>query len=55
VLSWPLVSAGAKLQASPNLLPGSWTTLTNAAQIISNQWQLTLRVVATDQFYRLKL
>jgi hypothetical protein len=53
-LFWPLASAGFALLASPDLLPGDWTTVSPAPQIVGGQWQVTVPLPAAAQFYRLK-
>lgn len=53
-LSWPLASAGFTLMSSPSLAPSAWVPVPTIPQIVnSNQWQVSLPVAESDQFYRL--
>jgi hypothetical protein len=55
-VTWPLTSAGFTLQATTNLISGSWTNVVSPSpQIIGNQWSLSLpRSGGADStYYRL--
>jgi hypothetical protein len=53
-ISWPLAAGSYALQATSNLKSGPWTTLTTpAAQIVGNQWHVTLPTGSGTEFYRL--
>ena len=55
-LSWPVSSAGFKVQFSSNLNQGNWLNLTSVPlQIVGGQWQVTLPLSggADSMFYRL--
>ncbi len=51
-LAWPLANAGFTLLTSTNLASGNWT-LAPVAQIVGNQWQVTLPLANTRQFFQL--
>jgi glucuronoarabinoxylan endo-1,4-beta-xylanase len=57
IMSWPLASAGFKLQSSTNLASGNWVTITSAVpQIVgATNWQVMLPPAtnAGSMFYRL--
>jgi alpha-L-arabinofuranosidase len=54
-LSWPLSSAGFTLLSRTNLLTGAWTPVLSASsQIINSQWQVTVPVSASPQFFILE-
>ena len=52
-LSWPVAAAGFTLQSCTNLGSGVWTTVSPSAQIIGNQWQVTVPASEDAQFFRL--
>jgi hypothetical protein len=55
-LTWPLASAGFKVQSNTNLVSGNWVNVTSPApQIIGGQWLVTLPLSGGDNstFYRL--
>ncbi len=53
-LSWPLASAGFTLMSRTNLASGSWAAVSPAPQIVGNQWQVTVPVSGSAQFFRLQ-
>jgi hypothetical protein len=55
-LSWPVASAGFKVQFSTNLMQGNWLNLTSVPpQIVGDQWQISIPISggADPIFYRL--
>jgi hypothetical protein len=54
-LSWPLASAGFRLQTRTDLVGGAWVDLSSPApQILNGRWQLTIPVVnPRENYYRL--
>ncbi|HEY1663012.1 MAG TPA: alpha-L-arabinofuranosidase C-terminal domain-containing protein [Verrucomicrobiae bacterium] len=52
-LSWPVAAASFTLQSSTNLASGAWADVSPPAQIVGNQWQVTIPVSANAQFFRL--
>jgi alpha-L-arabinofuranosidase len=52
VLSWPVASAGYTVMTSTNAT-GPWTTATGAPQVSGNQWQFTVPVTNSTQFFEL--
>jgi hypothetical protein len=54
VLSWPLAAGSFSLQSKSSLTGGSWTTIsTPVAQIVGNQWQVTVPKTGGSTFFRL--
>lgn len=53
-LSWPLASAGVKLQSSADIGAGNWATVPVPAQIVGSQWEVTVPMAPGTEFYRLK-
>jgi hypothetical protein len=54
VVSWPAsVSSSFVLQQS-TIVTGPWSDVTNTAQIVSSQYQVTLAPGTQSAFYRLK-
>jgi alpha-L-arabinofuranosidase len=53
-LSWPLTSSGFTLYSRTNLVSGGWTAVSQAPQIVGNQWQVTVPVSQTTQLFRLQ-
>lgn len=53
-LSWPLLAVEYQLEASPNLLSNSWTTVATAAEIRTNGIFTSLPATNAARFYRLK-
>ncbi|HLP75852.1 MAG TPA: hypothetical protein VK327_02960, partial [Candidatus Paceibacterota bacterium] len=54
VLSWLAESTGFTLQSRTNLIQGDWLNVTSpAAELLGNQWQVTLPPTNTSMFYRL--
>ncbi len=53
-LSWPLASAGFNLQSRTNLILGTWMLANFTPQIIGGQWQVTMPVGGSAQYYRLQ-
>jgi hypothetical protein len=51
-LSWPVAAAGFSVQSKPTII-GPWTTLTNAPNLVGNNWQVTVSTSNTAQFFRL--
>lgn len=52
-LSWPLAAASFTLLSCTNLASGVWTTVSPPAQIVGDQWQVTVPVSDNAQFFRL--
>lgn len=52
-LSWPVAAASFTLLSSTNLASGIWTTVSAPAQIVGNQWQVTVPVSNNAQFFQL--
>lgn len=56
VVAWPTNNyPGYRLQSSPNLLPGSWSDVSNSVAVTNGQFQITLPASDVSTFYRLKL
>jgi alpha-L-arabinofuranosidase len=53
-LSWPVAAPDYTVMTTTNLLNGAWTAAAVTAQIVGNQWQVTLPVSGSVQFYRLQ-
>ena len=53
-LSWPLASAGWSVSTTTNLAAGNWTTLSTSPQIVGDQWQATVSIVGSQQYFRLQ-
>jgi hypothetical protein len=54
VLSWPLAAGSFSLQSKASLTSGTWTTIsTPVAQIVGNQWQVTVPKTGGSTFFRL--
>ena len=53
ILSWPVASAGFSVQSRTSLSAGSWQTLTNAPTLVGGNWQVTLPLSGSSQFFRL--
>jgi len=53
LLSWPVAAAGFSVQARSSLASGNWVTLTNAAALAGNNWQVSLPASSAAQFFRL--
>ncbi len=53
-LSWPLVSAGFTLTSRTNLASGVWAAISPAPQIVGNQWQVSVPISGSVQFFRLQ-
>jgi alpha-L-arabinofuranosidase len=55
MLSWPLASAGFTLLSRTNLTPGNWTPVSSPVpQIVGSEWQVTVPVSGSAQYYRLQ-
>jgi Concanavalin A-like lectin/glucanases superfamily len=52
-LSWPAAASGFTLQSRASLTSGSWTTVSPAATLAGNQWQVTVPKTSGTQFFRL--
>jgi hypothetical protein len=53
--SWPLASAGFTLLTRTNLASGNWTPVSSPVlQIVGSQWQVTVPVPGTAQYYCLQ-
>lgn len=53
-LSWPLVSAGFKLQSCTNLASANWATVTSSVpQMAGTNYQVTVSATDAAQFFRL--
>jgi alpha-L-arabinofuranosidase len=54
-LSWPLVSEDFTVMSSTNLVSRNWSPVSSAAlQIGSNQWEITVPISNTAQFFQLE-
>jgi alpha-L-arabinofuranosidase len=53
ILAWPLASSGYAVLVSTNLAEGNWTTASVVPQILNGQWQVSLPITNSVQFYRL--
>jgi hypothetical protein len=54
LISWPVAGGSYALQYNASLNSGTWTTIsTPAAQIVGNQWQVTVPDTGGTRFYRL--
>jgi len=53
LLSWPVAAAGFSVQSRSSLSSGTWSTLTNAPALSGSQWQVSLPVSGSEQFFRL--
>jgi hypothetical protein len=54
LISWPVAGGSYALQSNTSVTAGKWTTIsTPAAQIVGNQWQVTLPISGGTKFYRL--
>lgn len=53
-LSWPADAMGYALQQSPSLKPANWTTVTNMAQLVSTNIQVTVPLSGGTRFFRLQ-
>ena len=54
-LSWPLVSEDFTVMSSTNLVSRNWSPVSSAAlQIVGNQWEITVSISNTTQFFRLE-
>jgi hypothetical protein len=53
VLNWPLTAAGFNLEETPGLSPGSWSTTTNAIEILGAQNFSTNALGNDVKFFRL--
>jgi alpha-L-arabinofuranosidase len=53
-LSWLLSSAGFTLMSRTNLVSGAWTAVSQAPQIVGSQWQITVPISGSAQFFRLQ-
>jgi len=54
LLSWPADAVGYVLQESPSLKPANWTTVTNMAQLVSTNIQVTVPLSGGARFLRLQ-
>jgi hypothetical protein len=55
VLSWSLAAAGFVLETRSDLVSGGWVSIASpTAQIVGNQWQVTIPMTGTTQFFRLE-
>ena len=54
ILAWPDPSPGFVLQASPELLPATWTEVAIAPQIINGEKQVTWGPPTGRRFFRLR-
>ena len=54
ILAWPDPSPGFVLQASPELLPATWTDVAIAPQIIDGEKQVTWGPPTSRHFFRLR-
>jgi hypothetical protein len=52
-LAWPLFPGDSVLQQNFNLTTTNWTTVTNTPMNTNNQYQITLSLTPTNQFFRL--
>jgi hypothetical protein len=52
-LAWPLFPGDSVLQQNFNLITTNWTTVTNTPMNTNNQYQITLSLTPTNQFFRL--
>ncbi|HWY32716.1 MAG TPA: LamG-like jellyroll fold domain-containing protein, partial [Candidatus Acidoferrum sp.] len=54
LISWPVAGGSYALQYNTSLNSGTWTTISSpAAQIVGNQWQVTVPDNGGTKFYRL--
>ncbi len=53
VIKWPLASAGFTLQSRPSLTAGAWAPVQLIPQIVGSNWQVTVPVTGSAQFFRL--
>jgi hypothetical protein len=53
-LSWPVASPGFTLQFRTNLISGAWLPVRSSPQLIGTQWQMTMPITSTNQFFRLQ-
>ncbi|HNQ25071.1 MAG TPA: hypothetical protein PKK06_18485 [Phycisphaerae bacterium] len=53
-LFWPADAVGYALQQSPSLKPANWTTVTNMAQLVSTNIQVTVPLSGSARFFRLQ-
>jgi hypothetical protein len=54
VLSWAYPSTGFALQQSSDLSATNWASVTNAAALVGDQWQVTWSPLAGRNFFRLR-
>lgn len=54
VLAWPNPSPGYELQASPNLITGSWSAVQIPAQKVGSEFQVTWGPPVGSHFFRLR-
>jgi hypothetical protein len=53
-ISWPAAAVGYVLQQSPSLEPADWTSVTNAAQLVDPNIQVTVPPAGGARFFRLQ-
>jgi hypothetical protein len=54
-LFWPLASPGFAVQSRSDLFLGNWATLSSLVpQLVGGQWQVTLPLSESVQFFRLQ-
>jgi hypothetical protein len=54
IVSWPVTAAQFALQQSPDVTGTNWTTVTNAAVLQGQQYQVGVQVLPGGAFYRLQ-
>ncbi len=53
-LSWSLASPGFALVSRTNLATGPWVTVPATPQILGTEWQVSVPISGTSEFYRLQ-
>ena len=53
-LTWPVASAGFTLQSRTNAGTGAWSSVFPLPQIVRSQWQVTVPMTGTAQYFQLR-
>ncbi len=53
-LVWPVAASGFSVLMSTNLTVGNWTSVAVVPQLIGSQWQVSLPLIGSAQYFRLQ-